>query len=97
MNVKAPSGYGIIAVLKYASFRPFLPCDHERDELIISLNKSVHFNISSSDGQDFVTDSNDNDIAIKFVTSNMRDAVDGKGFEIIFTAYRASDGSGMCS
>lgn len=95
VNVKAPSGYGLIAVLEYASFRPSLPCDLQRDELIVSLNKSVHFNISHSDGQDFATDATDNDIAVKFVTTNRRDPVDGQGFQLVFTAFKQSDDTGL--
>ena len=97
MTVKAPTGYGLVAVLKYASFRPTLACANDRDELIISLNKSVQFNISLSTGEDFATDISDNDIGVKFVTSNMRDPVDGRGFEMSFTSYKLVDSTGLNS
>lgn len=95
MTVKSAPGFGLIAVLKYASFRAVLPCASDRDELFVSINKSLQFNISSSNGEDFATDISDTDIAVKFFTANMRDPVEGKGFELYFTAYKPVDSLGL--
>ncbi|CAG2106984.1 unnamed protein product [Medioppia subpectinata] len=97
VTVKSPPGFGLVATLKYASLRPTLPCAIDKDEVIVSLNKTLQYNISSSTGEGFVTDISDTDIGVKFVTTNMRDAIDGKGFEIHFTAYRLKESSGVCS
>ena len=95
VSVKSAAGYGLIAVLTYASFRPSPPCAAEKDELIISVNKSTQYNINWSSGDQFVTDSTDNDIAIKLIATNLIEAVDGKGFELYFTSYKLNDSSGM--
>jgi len=82
-------------VVKYASFRPIPPCSTEKDELIIILNKTVQYNITSSGRAEFSTETNDNDIVVKFITANLKAPEYGKGFEIYLTAYLPTDTSGL--